>query len=325
MTSRWGADRPSDPGLLLTEFLRDEAPPSEPSLLLPAVLARTALTRRRSAWRIGSWWSEATTGRRPLTYGSTTMSAALRVLAPVALVLAGGWYLVAVAPGPSWGSQALASPTPSPVAMTPSANLEAGTSYVMKEPFLAGSPRMVFTIPGAGWTSVGEYNVGKNVTNSSIVASYHDIAMTPWRPDDLVLDPCHWQTGGVFDPPVGPSVDDLATALVEQAAGNAAPPTDVEVGGYRGTRLELWIPDDLDIATCPGGDWGRWLEAGAKGGHTYGNRQRDVVYILDIEGIRGVIDTMYLPGVAEADLAELEALVASIRFEWPAPDPSASS
>lgn len=251
------------------------------------------------------------------------MSIVLRVAVAALLVLAGGWSLVALVPRTAQVGNA-PSPTPSPMPLTPETALIAGATYSMSEPFLAGSPRMVLTIPGSGWTTVGEYNVGKDVVATSIVPDYHDVAMTPWRPENLVLDPCRWQTGGVVDPPVGPSVDDLAAALVAQAGENATAPTAIEIDGYAGKRVEVWIPAAVNIGACPGGDYGRWLEGGGKGGHTYGNGQHDVVYILDVEGIRGVIDTMYLPGVPEADIAEMEALVESIRFEWPTPNPSAS-
>ena len=65
------------------------------------------------------------------------------------------------------------------------------------------------------------------------------------------------------------------------------------------------------------------MEGTEHGGFYYGEGQRNVVYIVDVEGMRVVIDTMYLPGVSEADLAEMDALVASMRFEQPpvaAPD-----
>ena len=48
---------------------------------------------------------------------------------------------------------------------------------------------------------------------------------------------------------------------------------------------------------------------------TYGNGQRNTVYIVDVDGTRQVIYTMYLPGTSAANLAELEQILASIRFE----------
>ncbi|MFV2064158.1 MAG: right-handed parallel beta-helix repeat-containing protein, partial [Chloroflexota bacterium] len=41
---------------LLAEWFEDEAPRQEPPVLLPAVLARTALTRRRRKWLTRDWW-----------------------------------------------------------------------------------------------------------------------------------------------------------------------------------------------------------------------------------------------------------------------------
>ena len=48
------------------------------------------------------------------------------------------------------------------------------------------------------------------------------------------------------------------------------------------------------------------------------------MYILDVGDMRAVIDTLYTPDASEADLAEAEQLIASMRFEWPSPAPSPS-
>jgi hypothetical protein len=48
---------------------------------------------------------------------------------------------------------------------------------------------------------------------------------------------------------------------------------------------------------------------------TYGNGQHNTVYVIDVDGTRQVIDTMYLPGTTPATLAELDQILASIRFE----------
>jgi hypothetical protein len=130
-------------------------------------------------------------------------------------------------------------------------------------------------------------------------------------------DPCRQSSGGQLDPPVGPTVDDLATALQDQAGETATAPSDVTVGGYSGKRVELSLPSGLDSATCEGGGFVRWTEGptAGLGGHVYGNGQRNVVYILDVDGLRAVIDTSYLPGTSAASLAELEQILASVRIE----------
>jgi hypothetical protein len=79
--------------------------------------------------------------------------------------------------------------------------------------------------------------------------------------------------------------------------------------------------------TCDLGNYQRWYEdddPNSYGPFGFPETQGDTVYIIDVEGTRWVIDTHYRPGVSEADLAGLEQLVASIRFEAPA-SPGASS
>ena len=60
--------------------------------------------------------------------------------------------------------------------------------------------------------------------------------------NNLVTDGCLDFTP--LDPPVGPTVDDLATALSQLAPFEVtAPPTDVTLLGYPGKHLELTVPD----------------------------------------------------------------------------------
>ncbi len=189
-------------------------------------------------------------------------------------------------------------------------HLEAGTTYVIDYGAAFPTfPRIVFTAPAAGWLSYNDGNVGK---------PDHNPLMTPWAATNLMNDPCHSMSGGEFYPPVGPTIDDLASALVQQGAGTASAPTDVTVGGYAAKRLELSLPAGLDIATCEGENpnFGRWAESYVPGlGHLWVNGQRNILYIVDVDGFRTLIDTVYQPGTTEADLAEAEQLVASMRFE----------
>jgi hypothetical protein len=104
----------------------------------------------------------------------------------------------------------------------------------------------------------------------------------------------------------------------------------VTVGGHSGKKVELSIPEGLDVSTCDSdGDFpifGRWYSGGmlnfGAAPWTYGDGQHNTVYIVDVDGTRQVIDTMYLPGTSAATLAELDEVVASIRFESPSASPS---
>jgi hypothetical protein len=270
-----------------------------PDRVLDAVLDELPTTPQRRA----TWWPA-----RRFPQMNSTLRFGLAAAAVVAVALLGIRFLLPdqnVGPPPA--------PTQTPVALPDTTDVEAGTTYFMAAPWGSGTPRLIFTVPADGWSTVSATNLGKDAIDDPL--DFHDIAMTPWNVTNLVADPCRRSAEGQLDPPVGPTVDDLARALRDQAGESATAPTDVTVGGYSGKRVELSLPAGLDPATCEGGGFVRWTERGTPGGHVYGSGQRNVVYILDVDGLRAVIDTSYLPGTSEASLAELEQIVASIRIE----------
>ena len=72
------------------------------------------------------------------------------------------------------------------------------------------------------------------------------------------------------DPPVGPSVDDLAAALADLAPFRVtSPPKDVTIYGYSGKHLELTVPDlpvegegdDRRFTGCVDGNLKSWVAA----------------------------------------------------------------
>jgi hypothetical protein len=311
-----------DADKLLDDFFAAEAPPQEPPILLPAMLARTALTRQRPAWRVPSWWLPRHLAWRPRTSGgSNTMISAIRFAALGAiLALTSGLLFATVTLSPSPASPG-PSPTPSPIVM-PEGDLEAGATYAID----AGDHgRLVLTVPGTGWFTLQPWHMGKDVMESSDSVAGYDIRLLgPYFVSNINADPCRW-ANSALEPPVGPTVDDLATALMAQPEQHASSVSDVTLGGYAGKRVELSVPDEL--GACDGGNYQRWYDnddPNSYGPFTWGSSQRDTVYIIDVEGTRWVIDTHYRIGVPESDLAELEQLAASIRFETPA-SPGASA
>lgn len=86
---------------ILADWLLSEAPPYEPPVLLPAVLARTALTRHRPAWRIPDRWLPAHRAWRPNRRSTTPMDTALRfVAASAVLAVAGSTFAFLSSPSP---------------------------------------------------------------------------------------------------------------------------------------------------------------------------------------------------------------------------------
>jgi hypothetical protein len=143
---------------------------------------------------------------------------------------------------------------------------------------------------------------------------------------NLVTDGCRDHSWA--DPPVGPSVEDLASSLADLAPFRVtSPPEDVSVYGYRGTHLELMVPKDQpfsDAGTflgCAEGNLKSWvaaIDAGEEGDAFYGYTDpgyREEFWILDVGGTRLMIAAGRSPGSPSRDLEELRAILDSIRIE----------
>lgn len=132
---------------------------------------------------------------------------------------------------------------------------------------------------------------------------------------NLVSDGCLEQTP--LEPPVGPTVDDLATALTQLAPFEViAPPTDVTLFGYEGKHLELAMPDS-GLAGCVDGELHSWispLNGGSFSGYD-GPGQTEEFWILDVEGTRLVLVKFDSPTAPAEDVAERDAIFDSIRIE----------
>jgi hypothetical protein len=97
--------------------------------------------------------------------------------------------------------------------------------------------------------------------------------------------------------------------------------------------LEWSVPQDMEFADCDADGGEHYFESwvGGNGGDRYhqGPGQVDRLWILDVDGARLVIDGFDMPFATDAERRELLDVVASIRFEEPAPSdppgaPSAS-
>jgi hypothetical protein len=132
------------------------------------------------------------------------------------------------------------------------------------------------------------------------------------------------------DPPVGPSVDDLATALGDLAPFRVtSPPKDVSIYGYGGKHLELTVPnlpvkgegDDRYFAGCEEGTLKSWVGAvdTEPGDAFYGYHgepgRPEEFWILDVGGTRLMIEANWSPASPRKDVAEMRGVLDSIRIE----------
>jgi hypothetical protein len=299
------------------EFL-DDGSDRTPAATIDAVLLAVRTTPQERDLRIP--WRTA------------PMSNPIRLVAAIAVIVVAGvaaFNLFGPSPdigGVGAGGEPSASPSPAPTSTpTPTAAASAAAPEFpgVSDDVAAGTymwaaggatpADVTFTIP-AGWMS--RYGIPHKDRGGP-----GEIAVGNWIIANVYTDPCQWQ-GSLLSPAVGPTVDDLATALVAQKGRSATAPTDVTLGGYPAKRVELSIPADLDRAACDEGVIRTWVAPGEDTALVNDTEnlgmhpgQLNVVYIVDVNGDRLVIDTWHMPGTSAADLAELDAILASMRIE----------
>jgi hypothetical protein len=202
--------------------------------------------------------------------------------------------------------------------------LEPGTYFIDPDAGPSTPLRVVYEVPVQGWSSwIG---AAKFADEGWVAVSITSVT-------NLVRHGCRDHSPA--DPPVGPSVDDLATALADLAPFRVtSPPKDVTIYGYSGKHLELTVPDipfefrrDGTLFTeCTGFDWHvkylmSWIAPHlvGRGGYAfYGYTApgaTEEFWILDVEGTRLVISAVRSPGSPSEDLAEQGAILDSIRIE----------
>jgi hypothetical protein len=142
-----------------------------------------------------------------------------------------------------------------------------------------------------------------------------------WGPDDgstaltgliilrgawLYTDPCH--STPPPDIEVGPTVDDFANAIADHPLLDATTPVDVTLAGYSGKYMDLNLPSD--VASCTDGTF--WpYEPGV---YAQGPDHRWHLWILDVGGVRVVIQSMDYAKTSPQAKAELQAIVDSIEI-----------
>ena len=109
---------------------------------------------------------------------------------------------------------------------------------------------VTFTAP-VDWTiDEGSWCAHKGSGLGEVGLNFDEIA-------NIYADGCQWVP---VDPPVGPTVDDLAAAWANVPDFAATAAIDVTVDGYAGKQIEFTVPD-YDIGECKGADspvFGLW-------------------------------------------------------------------
>ena len=263
--------------------------------VLDVVLDRLDTTPQRRS----TWWPA-----RRFPEMNTMAKLGIAAAAVVVAALLGFNYLVA----PNVGGPGLGDPTPTPSPTAEATILRTGTVPPGRHFIGAGrfTPlRLDFTVP-AGWVAGDAGAVGKNAGDPA------EVGLAAFIVTDVYADACDSE-GTLTE--IGPAADDLVAALTSQRNVEITGPTDVTVGGYQGKRVDVAIPADLDVATCRHGVLIQiWANPAETDFFALPVDYSGSVYVIDVDAERVVLAVNIGPDASAADLAEIEAMMASMSF-----------
>lgn len=174
------------------------------------------------------------------------------------------------------------TPTATPIPSLHSGALEPGT-YVVRtlDPAFDASYRITMDVPDG-------YEAFPDGSGVAKLGRIGQMAVGAWIIGDVFADPCRWKTTRLDPPPVS-SVDALVAALAGQKGLRVSTPTDITVDGFAGTYMERTVRAGTNLADCDGIHFRPWLAT--DGGERYLEPgQRDILWIVDVDGVPLVID-----------------------------------
>jgi hypothetical protein len=122
----------------------------------------------------------------------------------------------------------------------------------------------------------------------------------------LNSDPCLAVPHVTPDIRVGPTVEEFVRAVRSHPSLEVSEPVDSELGGFEGSYFELTGPSD--VSGCEA--W-RPFEGGI---YAQGPDNLWSVWVMDVDGLRFIVQTEEFPGTPARTSAELRSMVESIRF-----------
>jgi hypothetical protein len=127
-------------------------------------------------------------------------------------------------------------------------------------------------------------------------------------------DVCAWRLSAV----AATTPAAVTAALAAQKGPEVIGPTETTIGGRPASRFEFTIPTNFDLQACDDGTT-RLAHDGSAGegfGRTPGPGEVMMFYVVDVDGLAvGVNGCCANSGTDPAEVAELEAIIASLRFE----------
>jgi hypothetical protein len=150
--------------------------------------------------------------------------------------------------------------------------------------------------------------------NQVVLGTDSGQGISAWFVGDVYAEPCHW-VGMLLDLPMDPSVDGLVAGLASQQGRHASAATDVTLDGFTGKYMELTVPARIDVADCDHGQFRTWVDPTLEGARWFESGQRDLLWIVDVEGNRLVMDAALGSETTQQDRADRIQMVESVRIE----------
>ena len=138
--------------------------------------------------------------------------------------------------------------------------------------------------------------------------------ISAWTVANVYAEPCRW-IGTLLDPPIDSSVDGLVAGLASQSSRHASAATVVTLDGFTGKYMELTVPARIDLADCHDGQFRTWVDPTLEGARYLEPGQHDLLWIVDVDGTRLVIDAALGPDTTPQDRVDRVQMVESIRIE----------
>ncbi len=164
------------------------------------------------------------------------------------------------------------------------------------------SIRLTFNVP-EGW----EANPGIPLLASANNGPQDGAIITFVRGGWLFSEPCR-DADAVPDIPVGPTADDFANAIANHPKLDATTPVPVTLGGYSGKYLDIQAPSDISGCVENYRPW-------EPGIYAQGPGHRWHLWILDVDGVRVVVQSMDYAGTSAQHRADVQAIVDSIQIQ----------
>jgi hypothetical protein len=271
----------------------EEGATALPDRVLDAVRDQLPAThQRRSMWLA-----------RRLPRMNRLSQMAVAIAAVIVLAIVGTRFLPgdsSVGGLPSTAPSASPTPTASPEPLNDQTSLDG--RYIVGSGIKA---RLTVAVPAGGWTAGGDWVLrgprGYEAPSGMAIRFYSNM--------HLYKDPLKESDGFVT---VGPTIDDLASAIASRPGWTASAPSDITIGGMPGKLVHVTIPLDTVI-----GSDGKFLLFGDdSGGQVWGFTPGQVfdMHLVDVGGEHIVIEAFHYPGTSATDLAAQQAVVDSIEI-----------